>query len=83
MICRALGGHTHRGHPRPRVDLLPWASGAETTVEYNDDDNNEKKKCLSLVCKQLRIRTANRGSGKEQQNLKRRNCLFGDKQFLL
>lgn len=30
IISRELSGH-----PRPRADLLPWASGAETMVEYN------------------------------------------------
>lgn len=34
ITSRALGGH-----PRPRADLLPWASGAETTVEYNCVNN--------------------------------------------
>lgn len=58
--CQSFVGHTHSGHPRPGVThLLPWASGAETTVEYKDD-NNKKNAHPSF---------ANRSSEKEKQNV--------------
>lgn len=58
--CQSFVGHTHSGHPRPGVThLLPWASGAETTVEYK---NGNKKKNADPSF-------ANRNGEKEKQNV--------------